>query len=55
VPNELTRDWLQVAWNKRTVVLLTEQRMLVLNASEDHLKLDARSAIPGMNTGHYLE
>jgi hypothetical protein len=55
VPNELMRDWLQVAWNKWTVVLLTEQGMLVLGAYEDHLKLDARSVISAMNTGHYLK
>jgi hypothetical protein len=44
------RDWLQALWNRRPVVLLTEHGMLVFGASEDHLKLDAKSVIPAMNT-----
>jgi hypothetical protein len=53
--NELMRDWLQAVWNRRPVIMLTEQGMLVSGISEDLLMLDAKSVIPAMNTGHYLE
>jgi hypothetical protein len=53
--NELMRDWLQAVWNRRPVILLTEQGMLVLGISEDLLNLDAKSVISAMNTGHYLD
>jgi hypothetical protein len=41
-------DWLQVVWNRRPRVL--KQGVLVLDASEGHLTLAARSVIHAVNT-----
>jgi hypothetical protein len=37
--------WLQVVWNRRSRVLLRKQGMLVMDAFESHLTLDAISII----------
>jgi hypothetical protein len=50
--NELMKDWLSVVWNGRPGVLLSNWRMLVLDAFKGHLTPEAKATITGssMNT-----
>jgi hypothetical protein len=40
---ELTKDWLQVVWNRRPIALLRKQGMLELDAFKGHSTLKIRS------------
>jgi hypothetical protein len=43
--------WLKVIWNRIPKVLLRKHKIIVTDAFEGHLELDARSMIHAMNTG----